>query len=134
MLLGGWVDAEALRRELVDPVTAGHGTIITRLRDPDTDRSVRQQTAPVPPQAVLVLDGPFLLADELPVDILVGFQLGRSTLVRSLPPQREWWTRGFETYDDRYGPTEAADVLVAYDHPSAPALAGPAAGSDLRRR
>ena len=124
MLLTGWVDADALRRELVDPVTAGEGSFITRLRDSATDRSVRQQPADVPAGALLLLDGPFLLAAELPLDLVVGFRLGRGTLLRSLSPQQQWWTRAFETYDDRYQPIESADVLLAYDHPSAPAVAG----------
>lgn len=132
MLLTGWVDADALRRELVDPVRSGSGSFISRLRDPVTDRSVRQQSAPVTAPALLLLDGPFLLATELPVDLLVGFQLGRGTLLRSLPPQRHWWTRAFETYDDRYRPLEAADVLLAYDHPSAPAAGGLAGGRPQR--
>ena len=124
MLLTGWVDADALRRELIDPVTGGDGNYITRLRDPDTGRSFRQPPETVPPRALLVLDGPFLLATELPLDLLVGFALGRGTLRRSLAPDQQWWTRAFETYDDRYQPLESADVLLAYDHPSAPAAAG----------
>jgi hypothetical protein len=133
MLLTGWVDADALRRELVDPVRSGTGSAITRLRDPGTDRSVRQQPAPVSDQTLLLLDGPFLLATELPFDVLVGFQLGRGTLLRSLPPQQHWWTRAFETYDDRYQPLEDADVVLAYDHPSAPAGAGLADSASQRR-
>ena len=61
---------------------------------------------------------------ELPLDVHIAFQLGRGTLLRSLPPEHQWWTRAFETYDDRYRPLEVADVLLAYDHPSAPAVAG----------
>lgn len=132
MLLTGWVDADALRRELLDPVVSGKGAFISRLRDPGTDRSVRQLPEPVPPQALLLLDGPFLCATELPLDVLVGFQLGRGTMLRSLPPQQHWWTRAFETYDDRYQPLEHADVLLAYDHPSAPAAAGLTIGRSLR--
>lgn len=132
MLLTGWVDADSLSRELVEPVAAGGGTCISRLRDPATDRSVRQPPVPVPAQAILLLDGPFLLAAELPLHLRVSFQLGRSTLARSLPPQRQWWTRAFETYDDRYQPAESADVLIAYDHPSAPAVADLAGGPTLR--
>lgn len=132
MLLTGWVDADALRRELVEPVTAGAGTFISRLRDPATDRSVRQAPTPVPPAGLLLLDGPFLLATELPLHLQVSFQLGRGALVRSLPPQQQWWTRAFETYDDRYQPAESADVLIAYDHPSSPAVAGLAGGRPLR--
>jgi hypothetical protein len=124
MLLTGWVDADSLSRELVDPVRSGGGSFISRLRDPMTDRSVRQPPTAVSGPALLLLDGPFLLATELRFDVLVGFQLGRGTLLRSLPPHHQWWTRAFETYDDRYQPLEGADVVLAYDHPSAPAAAG----------
>ncbi len=133
MLLTGWVDADAMRRELVDPVRSGSGNFITALRDPATDRSVRQQPVAVSTPALLLLDGPFLLATELPLDVVVGFSLGRGTLLRTLTPQQHWWTRAFETYDDRYQPLESADVLVAYDHPSAPAAGGLVGSRPVRR-
>ncbi len=132
MLLTGWVDADALRRELVDPVVSGAGEFISRLRDPATDRSVRQPLESVSPHALLLLDGPFLRATELPLDVLVGFQLGRGTLLRALSLHQQWWTRAFETYDDRYQPLEVADVVLAYDHPSTPAVAGLAVTAPLR--
>lgn len=124
MLLTGWVDVAALRRELFGPVAAGTGTFITRLRDPVTDRPIRQPAAPTPPGAVLLLDGPFLLAADLPLEALVGVQVSTRTVRRALAAEKSWWTAGFEQYEREYRPSERADVLLAYDHPRAPAAAG----------
>jgi len=123
MLLGGWVDGAALRRELLDPLgPAGSGNHLLRLRDPMTDRSVRDARFAAPPRAVLLLDGPFLLADQLPLDAVVHLQTSRSTLARALPADRQWWLDGF----DRYRTEDALEGLaavIAYDHPRAPAIA-----------
>ena len=123
MLLTGWVDADALRRELLEPVTAGRPHI-TRLRDPGTDRSVRQPTAEVPPGTVVLLDGPFLLATGIPLDGLVVAQVGRGTLRRALPDDRQWWLEADDRYRAEYLPADEADVVLSYDHPSSPAASG----------
>lgn len=124
MLLTGWVDADAIRRELVEPVRAGGSTYITRLRDPDRDRSVRQRADLVLPGAVLLLDGPFLLAADLPLDAVVGFSLSGGSLDRALPDDRRWWLGAFRKYQHDYAPADRSDVLLSYDHPSAPAVSG----------
>jgi hypothetical protein len=123
MLMTGWVDSEALTRELIGPVREGLPHL-TRLRDPVNDRSVRQQYSPGRPGAVLLLDGPFLLAAGLQLDAVVGLEVGRGALGRALPPDRAWWAAGFERYRDEYEPLGKWDVVLAYDHPSAPAAAG----------
>ena len=124
MLLTGWVDSDAIRRELLQPVRAGGSTHITRLRDPGTDRSVRQRADPVLPGAVLLLDGPFLLAADLPLDALVGFSVSRGSLDRALPDDRRWWVGAFEKYQDDYAAADRSDVLLSYDHATAPAASG----------
>jgi hypothetical protein len=124
MLLIGWVDSDAIRRELVQPVRVGGSTYITRLRDPDTDRSVRQRADPVSPGAVLLLDGPFLLAADLPLDAMVGFSVSRGFLDRALPDDRRWWVGAFSKYQDDYAPASRSDVLLSYDHATAPAASG----------
>lgn len=123
MLLTGWVETDALRRELLDPVAAGRPHI-TRLRDPGTDRSVRQPPADVPPGTVVILDGPFLVATALPLDGLVVVQVGPGTLRRALPDDRQWWLDADERYRADYLPTDQADVVLSYDHPSSPAASG----------
>jgi len=124
MLLGGWVDAGALRRELLDPLgPAGSGRYLLRLRDPVTDRSVRDARATAPPRAALLLDGPLLLAAQLPLDAVIHLQTSRPTLARALPADRQWWLDGFDRYLAEVRPTYQAAVVIAYDHPRAPAVA-----------
>ena len=123
MLLGGWVDDAALRRELLDPFGPfGTGRYLRRLRDPLTDRSVREARIQANDQEVLLLDGPFLRAAELPLDAVVRVQVSQSTLARVLPPERQWWLPAFDRYATEYRPFDGAAVVVAYDHPAAPAV------------
>jgi hypothetical protein len=124
MLLGGWVDDGALRRELLDPLgPAGSGEHLLRFRDPVSDRSVRGGRATAPPRAALLLDGPFLLAGQLPLDAVFHLQASRSTLVRALPADRQWWLDGFDRYWAEDDPVARAAAVIAYDHPRAPAIA-----------
>jgi hypothetical protein len=123
-LLRGWVDGAALEREVIVPLIADSTNVVTRLRDPTTDRSLRGQSAPVPSNAIVLLDGPFLAALELPIDALVHLRVSDKALARRLPPERQWWIPGFDRYRSLYLPDDHADVVVSYDHPSAPAMAG----------
>lgn len=124
MLLGGWVDSAALRRELFDPLAAGgSGCYLQRLRDPETDRSVRDPRVAVSPRAAVLLDGPFLTAAGLPLGATVYLQVSPATFARSLAPDRRWWIEAFERYLAQDRPAESADVVIAYDHAAAPAIA-----------
>jgi len=123
-LLRGWVDSAALGREVIAPLAASATHIVSRLRDPATDRSLKEQFEAVPSNAVVLLDGPFLAALELDIDALVHLRVSRAALARRLPPQRQWWIPGFDRYGTEYRPDDRADVVVSYDHPSAPAMAG----------
>jgi hypothetical protein len=124
MLLTGWVDAGAMRRELLEPLgDKGSGHFLRRLRDPGTDRSTREPRQSAPLGAVLLLDGPFLLAADLPMDAVVHLQVSPATLGRSLPADRQWWLEGFHRYAVEDRPVDRAAAVVAYDHPSAPAIA-----------
>ena len=124
MLLGGWVDGGALQRELLDPLgPAGSGDHLLRFRDPVSDRSIRDARVAAPPHAALLLDGPFLLADLLPLDAVFHLQTTRSTLGRALPADRQWWLDGFDRYVAEDRPAESAAAVIAYDHPRAPAIA-----------
>lgn len=128
MLLTGWVDDAALRRELIAPVLAGGRPYITELRNPETDRSVRQVAVDAPAGAVLLVDGPFLLAADLPMDGMVLVQVGAGALRRAMGDEKAWWVTAFGRYEQDYRPADKADVLVAYDHPTAPAASGLEAG------
>ena len=127
MLLDGWVDDRALQRELIAPLHAG-ASVITRLRDPSSDRSVRQRRELAPRGAMLLLDGPFLLAADLDLDALIGFAVSPGTLRRTLPADRQWWSAGFARYERDHRPSERADVLLSYDHATAPAASGLVSG------
>jgi hypothetical protein len=124
MLLGGWVDDAALRRELIDPLgPGGTGSYLRRLRDPDTDRSVREPRLPADGRSVLLIDGPFLQAATLPLEAVIHLQVSTARLRRALPPDRQWWAAAFHRYVAEDRPADAASVVVAYDHPGAPAVA-----------
>ena len=76
MLLTGWVDSGSLRRELLDPLASGgSGDHLARLRDPVTDRSLREPRSRAEPGTILLLDGPLLLAADLPLDAVVHLQV-----------------------------------------------------------
>lgn len=123
MLLYGWVDSAALRREVLEPLgPGGSGRYLPRLRDPDTDRSVRDERVAVAGSALLIVDGPFLLAAELGLDAVVHLQVSPARLTRVLPPGKQWWSAAFARYQEVEEPGEAADVVIAYDHPHAPAI------------
>ena len=99
MLLTGWLDARRADPGGVRTARAGAGDVITRLRDPATDRSVREPRGggAAAPHRVVV-DGPFLLAAGLPLDGLVHLRLSPAALSRALPADRAWWLDGFERY------------------------------------
>ena len=122
-LLTGWVDAEALVREVLEPIAAGDAEVITRLRDPDSDRSIRDAPRPVPANAAVVVDGPFLLAAALPLERLVHLRLSAGALERALLADRAWWVAAFERYGLQYSPGDRADVVLAFDHARTPAIA-----------
>jgi hypothetical protein len=122
-LLDGWVDGPSIRRELLDPLgPGGSGCYLRRLRDPDTDRSIREARVTAPQQAVLLLDGPFLRTARLPLDAVVHLQVSAATLARAMPADRQWWVEAFDRYRVDERPAEGAAVVVAYDHPAAPAV------------
>ena len=124
MLLSGWVDVGSLRRELLEPLaTGGPGQYLRRLRDPVSDRSLREQRVPVPDRSVLVLDGAVLQATGVPLDGVVYLQVSPATLTRKLPPDRQWWADALRSYVEQDQPDRTADAVVAFDHPAAPALA-----------
>ena len=124
MLLGGWLDTDALQRELLEPLSAGGSRLVLRrFRDPVTDRSVRDRPEPAGERAVVVIDGPFLEAARLPLDARVHLQVSAGAVARVLPADRQWWVEAFARYRDEYHPESGAAVMVSYDHPGAPAVA-----------
>ena len=111
-----WLDAAALDRE----VLSRKGTYLPALWDAATDRSARRSVEPVPPEAVLLVDGVLLLGRGLPAEVTVHVALSRAALSRRGVP--EWQLPAFEAYDREVRPGEVCDVLIRAEDPLRPAL------------
>ncbi|MFC1417889.1 uridine kinase [Streptacidiphilus cavernicola] len=119
----GWLDANALFREVFDPLEpGGSGLVLPALWDAAADRAVRARPVPLPPGGVLLLDGPLLLGRWLPFDLSVHLWLSAAALARRTPADQRWTLPAFARYEDEVRPTEAADLVVRADDPRRPAL------------
>ena len=120
-----WLDAEALEREVL---ARGDG-YLPALWDAAADRSARCAVQPLPPGAVLLVDGVMLLGRGLSADLTVHTALSAAALGRrGVPP---WQVEAFQAYDRLVRPAEACDVLVRAEDPLRPAVAvrqGPDSG------
>lgn len=120
-----WLDTGALRREVLEPLgPGGTGRALPSLRDPVTDRSTRADYVQLPPGGVLVLDGPILLGQGLPLDLTVHLRLSPGALERRTEEGERWTLPAYERYAREALPEEAADVLVRADDPRHPAWTG----------
>jgi len=134
VLWDGWYDDRALRREVLDPLGPDGATSrhpmrwLPSLRDPLTDRSTRVELQECPPGAVLVLDGRFLLREELAdgFDVVVHLQTTAAAQQRRLPDddERARTRPSWQRYLDECDPSSRADLVVRFDHPERPALLG----------
>lgn len=118
-----WLDVGALRREVLEAATGvatGAGTWLPALRDPASDRSARVARRPLPPRAVLLVDGLFLLGRGLPAELVVHVALSPAALRRRGVPA--WQLPAFTSYDEQVRPGEQCDVLVRAEDPRRPAV------------
>ena len=123
MFLDGWIDTDALRREVLDPAGPdGSGLVLPRLRDPVRDRSHRDEPRDVGADGVVVLAGSRLLNRGLPAELAVHLRMSPGALARLLPDDERWTVEAYERYDRERSPDELADVVVMADHPERPAL------------
>jgi hypothetical protein len=121
--LDGWLDVNALFREVFDPLEAGgSGQVLPALWDAQADRAVRTRPVPLPPGGVLLLDGPLLLGRWLPLDLTVHLWLSPAALARRTPSTEQWTLPAFARYEAEVRPAEAADLVVRADDPRRPAL------------
>ncbi|MFC1410899.1 uridine kinase [Streptacidiphilus sp. N1-12] len=119
----GWLDANALFREVFDPLEqGGSGLVLPALWDARADRAVRTRPVPLPPGGVLLLDGPLLLGRWLPFDLSVHLWLSPAALARRTPADQQWTLPAFARYEDEVRPAESADLVVRADDPRRPAL------------
>ena len=121
-----WYDVPALRREVLDPLApGGRGSWLPRLRDPGSDRAFRDPVRPAVPGTVLVLDGRFLLRDDVRggLDVVAHLDVSPTARARRVPAEEaERLLPAWQTYLDDVGPASLADVTVRFDHPDRPAL------------
>ncbi|WP_031517562.1 uridine kinase [Streptomyces sp. NRRL F-5123] len=124
-----WLDTGALRREVLDPLgPGGSGRALPSLRDPGTDRATRAEYVELPPGGVLVLDGPLLLGQGLPLDLTVHLRLSPAALARRTDEAERWTLPAYARYSDEVLPEETADVTVRADDPRHPAWTGGQSG------
>jgi uridine kinase len=145
-------DHDALEASLLVPLGPGGDLRYrTAVLDFRRDRPVRQRARPAPPDAILVVDGVFLLRPELRrhwdyavfVDAAPEVTLRRA-LDRDLAlfgsaaeVERRYRVRYLPAqalYEADASPRAAADVVVANDDPQAPRAAWRAAGEAASRR
>ncbi len=123
--LQGWYDLDALRREVLDPLgPAGSMRWLPRLRDPITDRSVREPRRTAVPDTVAVLDGRFLLgALRDAVDVAVHLEVSPAARTRRVPAaEAHLVLPAWDRYLTDVDPVAHADLVVRFDHPDRPAL------------
>ena len=113
-----WLDAAALEREVL--ARAGAGSYLPALWDAARDRSARRALEPVPEQAVLLVDGLFLLGHPLSRELTVHLALSAGALRRRGVP--EWQVAAFEEYDRQVRPGTVCDVLVRAEDARRPAV------------
>ena len=114
-----WLDAAALRREVLD--SAASGWVLPALWDADRDRSARSSPVQLASRSVVLVDGVLLLGRGLPAELTVHVALSPAALVRRGVP--EWQLPAFASYEEQVRPREVCDVLVRAEDPRRPAVA-----------
>jgi hypothetical protein len=118
-----WLDADGLRREVLDPLDpGGNGRIRPQRWDAAADRASRAGFVDVPPGGVLLLSGPLLLGGDLPLDLTVHLELSAAALARRTPAELAWTLPAYERYADEVMPARIADVVVRMNDPRHPAI------------
>ena len=114
-----WLDAAALRREVLDPLgPGGSGLFLPSLRDPLTNRATRVPPIAAEPGSVVIVAGPLLLGRDLPFDLTVHLALTRGALERRTESSASWTLEALAEYEAAARPDEIADVVVRTDDPA----------------
>ncbi|MDT4917951.1 MAG: hypothetical protein QOH89_2651 [Pseudonocardiales bacterium] len=117
-----WLDAPALRREVLEPVVAEPAGYLPSLRDPDTNRSTRAAPVPAAPGLALLVSGTLLLRHDLPFDRTVHLAMSSAARARRTSDAEAWTLPAYDSYDAEVRPAETADVVIKLDDPARPAL------------
>jgi hypothetical protein len=118
-----WFDYQAVGREVLDPLAPERTAPVSwlpRLRDPRTDRSVRDAREVALPGQVVLVAGPMLLDRWLDFDLTVHLTLTRSVLENRSPAGEEFMVDALLEYELEL--VQEPDVVVRYNHPDRPAV------------
>jgi hypothetical protein len=119
-----WVDVAALCREVLDPCgPGGSRRVLPTLWDATRDRASRADYLVLPIDAVVVVDGWFLLRDDLPFELTVHVALSAAARARRVPDaDAERELPAYERYDRQVRRFDRADLVVRADDPRRPAV------------
>jgi hypothetical protein len=121
--LPAWVDAAALRREVLDPLgPSGAGRYLPSLRDPATNRATRAEPRVAAPATIILVSGELLLGLGLPFDVTIHLALTRGARARQTPAELAWTLAAYDRYDADAAPLERADIVIRFDDPRHPAI------------
>lgn len=121
--VNGWLDVEALRREVLDPLgQGGSGRFLSSLRDPVSNRATREPVRSAEPGSIVLISGELLLGQGLPFDRTIHLGVNPVARRRRTPEQWRWTLPAFDDYDDGVDPVRHADVALRYDDPRHPAI------------
>lgn len=118
--LADWLDASSLQREVLDALHE-HGRALRAIRDPATDRSVRESAHELGPHGVVIVSGSALLGRTLAFDRSVHLHLSTPALARRTPADQAWTLPAIERYERESGPDEHANLVIRWDDPQHPA-------------
>lgn len=122
----GWRDERGLRREVLDPAAPdGTGRVLPVLRRTDIDRAARADYLHLPPGAIVVVSGPFLLGGGLPFEFAVHLEMSNAALARHTPAEAAWTLPAYTRYAEEVAPATFADVVVRLEDPKRPAIVEP---------
>jgi hypothetical protein len=120
-----WLDAEALRREVLEPLgPGGSGRYLPSLRDPRTNRATKAPARTAANGAVVIVAGELLLGHELPFDLTIHLAMSAAGRQRRTDSDRQWTLPAFRRYDAEVRPADTADIVIRLDDPRHPALRG----------
>ena len=120
-----WLDAGALRREVLDPLGAdGRGDFLISLRDPITNRATREPRRLAEPGQIVIISGELLLGRGLPFDLAIHLALSPAALTRRIAAEHEWTLPAIAEYERDVRPAESAQIVIKLDDPRHPAIRG----------
>lgn len=118
-----WLDDDALRREVLDPVgPGGTGTYLPSLRDPQTNRATRAPARQAAEGAVVIVGGELLLGRGLPFDVTIHLAMSRAGRARRTDAEWQWTLPAFDRYDADVRPANTADIVIRMDDARHPAI------------